>query len=191
MTRHFSRVLDLLTIASMLFVVTACVPSSAPRYMGDITKEPKNMTPFEQGSVRMKLPPGYESKPLPPNAEEELLNWFQKKGSSANFQVYCYGGFFRKIDIHLNLLKTVVSVMPNAVKVTGPYSVGGSSFSPEFDGWTGTITAQGQEVPMNIYLAWKLNSRFGGCKYGLFAVVAKNQADEFFPEFVAIVRSLR
>ena len=112
MTRHFSRVLDLLTIAFMLFVVTACVPSSAPRYKGDITKEPKNMTPFEQGSVRMKLPPGYDSKPLPPNAEEELKQLFQKTGSSATVMVHCFGGFVGKGGIQVQLLKAVDSAIP-------------------------------------------------------------------------------
>jgi hypothetical protein len=181
----------LLAAFMLLWLLSGCTGASEPQYQGDMSREPKNLTTFDQGPVRLGLPPGYKPKPLPPNAGGELTQWFQKEGSSANLQVYCYGLFVSKPGLRLNLLKTTEAVMPNAKQSLPPQSIGTSNLSPVFEGYTGTVTANGQEVPMAIYLAWKLDSRIGGCKYGIFAVVAQNQSDAFFPEFVAIVRSLQ
>lgn len=175
----------------LMWLLSGCVSAPEPQYQGDMSREPKNLTPFEQGPVKMGLPPGYKTKTPPANADSDFQVWLQKEGSSANLQIYCYGAFVSRAGLRLNLLKTTEAVMPNAVQSMPPQTIGTSKLSAVFEAYTGTVTAGGQEVPMNIYLAWKLDSRIGGCKYGLFAVVSKPQADDFFPDFVAMVRSLQ
>ena len=189
--RHGHRVVEWAAVIALVWLLSGCVTASEPLYQGDRSKEPTNMKDFEDGPVRMRIPQGYVTKPIPPNSDERFQTWLKKEGSPAELQIYCFGGFLNKGGVRLQLLRIGEAVMPNAVQIMKPHTMGTSNLSAVMEAYTGTITAQGQEVPMNFYLAWKLNSRFGGCKYGLLAVTSKNSGDEFFPEFVAMVRSLQ
>jgi hypothetical protein len=174
---------DLMKIQRM----SAEIASGEPYPDDDPTKDPK-LKPFVEGSVQMGIPAGWKSVPV---SESGNLKFKFVKDDGSRLLVFCYGTFVSRDNLAGILQTAALKAMPNAVKTAGMWELEVPSLNPRFELYKGSVEAEGIDVPMDVNIAWRINNRLGGCKYGLVYTAAskKNKENEY--EFLSIVRSLR
>lgn len=183
------RIVLLLLIVA-LPMLSGCLPKIAPDYPGGLSAEPTDLKPFENSDagIRMAIPAGWTAVPVPSGADPKLKAQYRKDGSSGVLQVYCGGFFENRYNLAIDVLNLVNDDTTTNLRHWPRYTMGGGFLDPEFEAYTGT-SKQGEQK--NYYIAWKLDSRLGACKYCLFLTVKKNEAAMVEGDFLAIVRTLK
>lgn len=184
---------SVLVAGGLALALAGCLPQVAPPYEGGLAREPTNLTAYqdEKAGIRMALPQGWVSEPITDTSDPDLKAQFKKEGTSARMLVYCQGAFVSRTALSIKPLKLIDSVTTSDQRLWPKRSMGGGNFDPEFSSWTGTVESGGKLVPMNFYIAWRLPTRFGGCKYALWTIVGQQEASQIEGDFLAIVRSLK
>ena len=113
---------------------------------------------------------------------------YKKEGTSSVLQVHCQSFFANRYTLQINMLNLVNDATTAKTRRWQDYCMGGGFTDPEFSAWTGTAKSGGER---NYYIVWKLDSRLGECKYGLFLDVKKDEAAKGEGDFLAIVRMLK
>jgi len=181
------RLLLFIVLAGSL-LLTGC-PKVAPPYTGGLAPEPSNLKPFldDKAGINMAIPAGWSPVAIPAGSATVKAQ-FKKDGTSAMLQVHCQSFFADRYALQINMLNLVNAATTANTRVWPEYCMGGGFTDPEFSAWTGTASAGGER---NYYIAWKLDSHLGQCKYGLFLDVKREDAAKVEGDFLAIVRTLK
>ncbi|HEY9050828.1 MAG TPA: hypothetical protein VIQ03_04745 [Gammaproteobacteria bacterium] len=153
----------------------------------DPAQDPE-MVSFIQDPVEMSMPQGWRQEDI--NSNDELKFRFVKHDGS-RLLIFCFGENTTQSDIRNVLHSSILSAMPDAVKTAGMYELDTPGIKPAFEMYKGTITVEGVDITMDANIAWRLDDRLGGCKYGLFYASASKPDKHNQYEFLAITRSLR
>jgi hypothetical protein len=171
----------------VLWGVVACPPAahSAPNYSGGLAQEPAELAPYADSGIRLKLPPGWASSPIT-SQDSDVKAQFKKAGTGATMLVICQGTFVSRAGLGVKPLSMAAAATTSS-KEMWPQQVmpNGATFMA----YAATVAAEGQQVPTNVYLAWKMPRGFG-CKYGIVTFAAQQEAKQIEGDFLAIVRSL-
>ena len=178
-----------------LFVISlsGCI-GSLPTYPGDMSAVPQNLKHIKEGKVVMGVPHGWSPTKVPTYASNwaaEITNAYKKdvNGGRAVFGTTCFTIFISKSGIAEAFRSTID---PKAVKVMGPYSVNGPTMlDPEFEVYNFDAISKGLSMPMTAMIAWKLDSGFGACKYGIQMVGPRSAKQEMLNDLLAILGSLK
>lgn len=167
--------------------MSAEIASGDPYPQDDPSKDVK-IVAFEKGSVSMGIPAGWKSVPM--TAEGDLqLKFSNDKGST--LLVFCYGSFVHRNSMQQILQDAAKGAVPNAVKTAGMYELEVPGLNPRFELYRGSRVAEGIPVGLDVNIAWRVNDRFSGCKYGLIYIAPSSVGKENEYEFLSIVRSLK
>jgi hypothetical protein len=193
MNRMLVRLLRPLPLLGLTLLLAACLPKVAPPYSGGLASEPTNLKAYvdDDAGIRMMLAPGWVSQPVNSPDDTEIKAHFSKTGTSAQMLVSCQGMFVSRAGLPIKPLNQINAVTVSNERLWADQSLGGGNFDPEFSAWTGMVESKGQRVPMNFYIAWKLPSRIGGCKYALWTIVGRAEAKQIEGDFLAMARSLQ
>lgn len=181
------RLLVLFVLVSAV-LVSGC-PKVAPNYPGGLATEPTNMRPFldNKNGINMAIPAGWTALQVPAG-DTTVKAQYKKDGTSALLQIHCQSFFANRYQLQINMLNLVNASTSANARLWPEYCMGGGFTDPEFSAWTGTASSGGEH---NYYIAWKLDSHLGQCKYGLFLDVKKEDAAKVEGDFIAIVRTLK
>lgn len=174
---------DLMKIQEM----SSEIASGDPYPQDDPSKDVK-LVPFEKDSVSMGIPVGWKSVPV--TLEGDLQLKFSNDGGST-LLVFCHGAFVHRDIMQQVLQESVKAAISNADKVAGMYELEVSGINPRFELYRGSSMFKGISVGLDANIAWRVNSRLSGCKYGLIYIAPSSDSKKNEYEFLSIVRSLK
>lgn len=163
------------------------IASGDPYPQDDPSKDVK-LIAFEKDSVSMGIPVGWKSVPVA--IEGDLQLKFSNDGGST-LLVFCHGAFMHRDTMQQILQEAAKAAIPNAVKVAGMYELEVPGINPRFELYRGSSMANGIPVGLDANIAWRVNSRLSGCKYGLIYIAPSSDSKNNEYEFLSIVRSLK
>lgn len=153
----------------------------------DPAQDPE-MVSFVQDPVDMNLPQGWQQEDIDNNGE---LKFRFVKHDGSRLLIFCFKDGTTQSDIRNVLHSSIITAMPDAVKTAGMYELDTPGTKPGFEMYKGTIRVEGVNITMDANIAWRLDDRLGGCKYGLFYAAASKADKQNQYEFLAITRSLK
>lgn len=157
-------------------------------YPDDDPAQDPEMVSFIQDPVEMSIPQGWRQEDIDNRGE---LKFRFVKHDGSRLLVFCFGSDTTLDDIRNILHSSITSAMPDAVKETGMYVLDIPGIKPGFEMYKGTIKAEDVDITMDANIAWRLDDRLGGCRYGLFYAAASKSDKRNQYEFLAITRSLK
>ncbi len=157
-------------------------------YPDDDPAQDPEMVNFKQDAVDMYIPLGWRQEDINNNGELKLR--FAKHDGS-RLLVFCFNSETTETDIQKVLQQSIFSAMPDASKTTGVNELDAPGINPKFELYTGTIKTEGVEITMDANIAWRLEDRVDGCRYGVFYAAASKADKRNQYEFLAIARSLK
>jgi hypothetical protein len=163
------------------------IASGDPYPQDDPSKDVK-LVAFEKDSVSMGIPIGWKSVPVTIDGDLQL-KFSSDSGSS--LLVFCHGAFMHRDTMQQILQEAAKAAIPNAVKVAGMYELEVPGINPRFELYRGSSMAKGIPVGLDANIAWRVNSRLSGCKYGLIYIAPSSDSKNNEYEFLSIVRSLK
>lgn len=174
---------DLMKIQEM----SAEIASGDPYPQDDPSKDVK-LIPVEKDSVSMGIPQGWKEVPAPKSGD---LKMKFESDNGASLLVFCFGAFVHRNSMQQILQDSAKAALPNATKVTGMWELEVPGLNPRFELYRGSRTANGIPVGLDANIAWRVNDRFSGCKYGLIYIAPATDSKQNEYEFLSIVRSLK
>ena len=194
-----SRYLKLITLFIITSISSGCADlmkiqqmsseiASGDPYPNDSPAKDVKLVPFVKDSVEMGIPVGWKSVSVRKGGD---LNFKFTNNDGSSLLVFCYGMFVHRNALQQTLQNVAKAAVPNSIKTTGMYELEVSGLNPRFELYRGSRTTKGVPVSLDINIAWRVNDRFSGCKYGLVYIAPTKQNKQNEYEFLSIVRSLR
>ncbi|TNF32786.1 MAG: hypothetical protein EP315_09190 [Gammaproteobacteria bacterium] len=178
-----------------VLLLTACTAATQSRpetviaiYNEDDPAQDPAMVSFTQDPVEMNIPLGWRQETIDNRGE---LKFRFVKHDGSRLLIFCFGEDRSQSDIRNILQKSIMSAMPDARKTAGPFELDVPGLRPVFELYQGSIEAEGVDIAMDADIAWRMEDRLGGCRYGVFYASATNQDNRNLYEFLAIARSLK
>lgn len=195
--KMFIRPLPIILLFSILFTTPGCSQlarqqdneaSASILYTEDDPAQDPEMVSFIQDAIDMSIPQGWRQEDI--NSKGELKARFVKHDGS-RLLVFCFDHDTKQTDIIKILQQSIVSAMPDATRIAGMFELDVPGTRPRFEMYQGSIQVEGITIAMDANIAWRMDDRLGGCKYGLFYAAARKQDAHNKYEFLAIARSLK
>ena len=174
---------DLMKIQQM----SAEIASGDPYPADDPSKDVK-LVAFNKDSIQMGIPVGWKAQPMKNSGD---LKFKFTNDSGHSLLLSCFGMFVHRNDLQKTLQNVARAAVPDITKTAGMWELEVPSINPRFELYRGSKMTKGIPVSLDVHIAWRVNNRMSGCKYGLvyIAPAAKGKQNEY--EFLSIVRSLR